>query len=103
MNLEILQWIFGVLIIPLIVWCFWITTKVGSMLRITKETLDMHKDADRHGFGTRETNRLLTESHAQLKEGSKQMTAAMREMAHYMKWFCKAQTGEEPPPPVEGQ
>lgn len=44
----------------------------------------MHEHPSQYGFATGDTDEL---------------EAAIRELTHYVRWWIRAQTGEEPPPP----
>jgi hypothetical protein len=74
--------------IPLLTWGIWLSW----VIRVTASkvaTLEMmHLHADKYGFGTGTTNKLIEDN-----------TAAMRALTHYIVWFIEHQSGEKPPPP----
>ncbi len=89
MTLEILLYIIGAGLIPVIVWAIHsyitqrdIQTKVGKLL-------EMHENPDVYGFGTVGMKALIEEN-----------TRALKALTHYIKWLEVRKTGEEPPPPI---
>jgi len=97
----IIALIIGVVIPTLLFW--W------RLHGMTKHTRDMHLDPDEHGFGTNQTNQLLSqhmddemEMHREEMSAVKSLNYTIRELSHYIQWMAKQQTGKTPPPYVRG-
>jgi len=89
MSMEVLLWICGATVIPLIGWGVHITWSLFEIRSITKELLDMHKRPDDYGFGTDKQTKVIEDN-----------TRAMESLTHYIKWLAVKQ-GETPPPPLD--
>ena len=69
--------------------------------------LNMHLNADKHGFGTEATNALLEkhmsrekDMHAATISIMRELTRTTRELSYYIQWSTKQQTGKKAPPYV---
>lgn len=87
MTQEVMLWVLGALLAPTLAWAIHTTWMIGRIREENSELLKMHKKPDEYGFGTAQQNIIITDN-----------TRAMRELAHYIRWMTKHQTGEEPPP-----
>ncbi len=90
MEQESFLWLAGMLLLPLVAYCFATISILRDIKRSTDKLLEMHHAPDDHGFGTR-----------QLTEIMRDLRAAMIEMAHYTRWTAENLTGKSPPPPLE--
>ena len=85
--------------IPIVIWGW-------SLLKTSREILEMHKNPDKHGFGSELIVELL-ESHIKETQDARRdqlevnrdLKHAMKEMAHYSKWLATLQANGKAPPP----
>ena len=90
MTEQILLWIVGISLIPILGWSISIIVLLRDIKKTGDVLLAMHQDANGAGFGT------VALSEAIAKQG--RTTAAL---IHYVRWAVTRITGEEPPPPLE--
>ena len=97
-ELVSLKWMVGIIMLPgatALVSILWILRIIKAELsaghKAIIELLQMHHEADKHGFGTETTNEML-----------RQTNRTLRDVVYYMKWGVEKMTGESPPPPVDG-
>lgn len=64
--------------------------KLDKVISQNQKLLSMHEHPEDTGFGTVGHRAAFEEN-----------TRAVRQLAHYLRWFIKSQTGEDPPPPME--
>lgn len=83
--------IFGLMLVPILTWAAWATIMLSSSKKACDKLIYMHEHADEFGFGTVEM-RMIT----------KELLIAIRSLTHYIRWSCEKQTGEVPPPPIDG-
>ena len=69
-------------------WCVWAAWMILRIHADSKAVLAMHKDPDKHGFGTSEQDELLAG-----------LTRAIKALTHYIAWDIEDRTGKRPPPP----
>lgn len=89
MTPEMVLYIIGVTLIPLLGWGIHIHIKINKISGQSDRLVLMHEQPDEYGFGTYKTNKIIEAN-----------TRAMHELTHYIKWLGKEQTGKEPPPPL---
>ena len=88
---------------PLLIWGY-------HLLSVVRETLKMHKEPEKFGFGTIKTNVLLQQSLQASTEFRRDYVSALKrldftiaELSHYTQWQIKRDTGEEAPPFVRAK
>lgn len=103
-------WVLGVLLVPAIGWALTVTVLLwGAKARQTEclgchaEMLKMHRNADEYGFGTVALRARLERDQEVFKRLIEDNTRAMREVAHYIRWWIESQTGKTPPPPLPAE
>lgn len=89
MDIEIIKWIAGVLVVPSIVFGFIVCSLLRDIKRGTDKLLEMHHNADKYGFGT-----------VSLGEFLREMRDSFKDQNYYMKWMVEEMVGKKPPPPV---
>jgi hypothetical protein len=88
-TLEVFLYIIGVTLLPLLGWGVHITWNLKKCLFILNTLLDMHNNADEHGFGT-----------GGIKDVIEDNTRAIKALTHYITWSAR-QRGQDPPPPLD--
>ena len=95
-----MNWLLGIIIPAGIAW----STAVIWLLRDIKRQSDnlilMHKSADEHGFGTVDLGKELRDHIMEENLVFANMTKALHDLVHYVRWAAKQQAGQEPPPPT---
>ena len=89
MEVEVIKWVAGILIVPLIVFAFAILSILRDIKKSTDILIAMHNSPDVYGFGTKSIGDCMRE-----------MRDAFQDQSHYMKWMVAELTGKKPPPPV---
>lgn len=75
---------------------------------MTNRILQMHLNANDHGFGTGNTNKLISnliskqdDIHRENLGSTIALRYSIRELTHYVRWDTKQRSGKEPPPFME--
>ncbi len=92
------MYIAGGALLPLLGWGIHITWTVQQIRQETKLLVLMHREPDRFGFGTGDTNKSLADSHTEMLQCINSNTQAIKTLVHFIKWLGEQQTGEKPPP-----
>jgi len=88
-SIELAIAIITLLVVPVLLWCWYVTLKLKGI----DELLEMHKDADKYGFGNVKTNQILEE----MQRTNEQL---MIKLIHYIKFIAEqASNGKGVPPP----
>ena len=97
-ELVSLKWMIAVIMLPggsaliSILWLLrMIRSEQTSQHKDIVELLQMHHEADKHGFGTKGTNEMVAS-----------IERTQKALIHYIRWGVEKMTGEVPPPPVDG-
>lgn len=97
MTDDILLWIVGVSVVPVLGWCIYMTAAIQGLRRDSHasrqdemELVRMLRNPDQYGFGSGDMNDAVT-----------QLANAVKALTHYVSWLCKHTTGEDPPPPLK--
>ena len=97
----------GVLIVPAIGWAITVSwmlmasrSRQAECLSCHAEMINMHKNADKYGFGTVELRAMESRNQTLLENLIKDNTRALREVSHYIRWSIENATGQKPPPPM---
>ena len=95
MEWDTIRWIIefflAVTLLPLVGWGIHVTWTLRKVRDDCNTLLNMHYHADDFGFGTGKTNRIIEDN-----------TRAMKALTHYIRWLGQHQSGETPPPPLDG-
>lgn len=89
MSAETGLWILGTAVPMLLAWGIWLSWVARGARADTAELVAMHKEPDKHGFGTLNTNGFVRE-----------LTVAIQSLTHYIRWDIEDRTGKRPPPPL---
>ncbi len=89
MTVQTALWVFGLSVIPVIGFCFWLYVTMRDIKADTQDLMVMHQNPDAHGFGTNQLEKVIGN-----------LATATNAMAHYTKWMAEKLTGETPPPPT---
>ena len=87
---ETIRWIIGIVVIPGLAWSTVVIYLLRDIKRSSDALLRMHTqpDVNDSGFGTAKVHTVLG-----------QVRDALWANTHYLKWFVKVASKEEPPPP----
>jgi len=98
---EIALWILDSAFIPVMGWAVTITFMMLGMKKDCSRLIHMHEHADDYGFGTVRLQQQQGIERAEMRQLVLDNTRAMREVAHYIRWWIENQTGQKPPPPLD--
>jgi len=88
LTIEILLWVIGISIIPLIGWGIRASIVSRDTHAMLKKLLEMHEHPENTGFGT-----------IGLQDVVEDNTRALKALTHYIKWL-ETKNGKGPPPPI---
>ena len=89
MEIEVIKWLGGVILVPLLAFCISVIWLLRDIKKASDQLLIMHQKPDDFGIGT-----------AGLHACMDGMKNAVQDQTHYMKWMAQQMTGKKPPPPV---
>jgi len=99
MTVETALWITGAALIPAIGWAIVVHTRLVRIEESSNTLVEMHRNPDDHGFGTRTTNRMIEDNTRNTSQIIEDNTRAIHALTHYIKWLATAQSPNDPPPP----
>ena len=94
-----LNWLLGVIIPAGLTWSIAVLWLLRDIKRGTEKLIQMHEVPDDHGFGTVELAKDLRNHIVQEDQVFANMTKALHDLVHYVRWAAQQQVGKAPPPP----